>query len=241
MLLRRITKHVKDQNWFAVLIDFFIVVLGVFIGMQVANWNDARASKQATISVLERLNAEIDTNMDAADNVIARIDESADIRAVAISALEACDPSDAARTSVTNAIGVMTGDILPPLLNNITQDLARQDRYTQFLSDGFLTELNIYDGHISDEAEQLAINFGIMWDEHVRKNPMVGVTLQSESAFGDYTLAEPVDVLCNDTVFSRQFIMTNIWHIGFQMRLTRFKARSETFRATLQTELEALN
>ena len=43
MLLRRITKHVKDQNWFAVGIDFVIVVVGVFIGLQVANWNDDRA------------------------------------------------------------------------------------------------------------------------------------------------------------------------------------------------------
>lgn len=42
MLLRRITKHVKDQNWFAVGIDFVIVVIGVFIGIQVANWNEAR-------------------------------------------------------------------------------------------------------------------------------------------------------------------------------------------------------
>ncbi|MBO6697184.1 MAG: hypothetical protein JJ931_17450 [Henriciella sp.] len=42
MLLRRITKHVKDQNWFAVGIDFFIVVFGVFIGIQVSNWNDVR-------------------------------------------------------------------------------------------------------------------------------------------------------------------------------------------------------
>lgn len=39
MLLRRISKHVKDQNWTAIGIDFFIVVFGVFIGIQVANWN----------------------------------------------------------------------------------------------------------------------------------------------------------------------------------------------------------
>lgn len=45
MLLRRVTKHVKDQNWFAVGIDFAIVVVGVFIGLQVANWNDARSQK----------------------------------------------------------------------------------------------------------------------------------------------------------------------------------------------------
>ena len=33
MILRRITKHVKDQNWFAVGIDFIIVVVRVFIGI----------------------------------------------------------------------------------------------------------------------------------------------------------------------------------------------------------------
>lgn len=32
MILRNITKHVSDQNWFAVLIDFLIVVVGVIIG-----------------------------------------------------------------------------------------------------------------------------------------------------------------------------------------------------------------
>jgi len=42
MLLRSISKHVKDQNWFAVGVDFFIVVVGLFIGIQMANWNETR-------------------------------------------------------------------------------------------------------------------------------------------------------------------------------------------------------
>ena len=29
MLLRSITKHVREQNWFAVALDFFIVVVGI--------------------------------------------------------------------------------------------------------------------------------------------------------------------------------------------------------------------
>lgn len=41
MLLRSVMRHVKDQNWFAVGIDFLIVVVGVFIGIQVSNWNAA--------------------------------------------------------------------------------------------------------------------------------------------------------------------------------------------------------
>lgn len=45
MILRRITEHVKAQNWFAVAIDF--VIVGVFIGIQVSNWNAARADQGA--------------------------------------------------------------------------------------------------------------------------------------------------------------------------------------------------
>ncbi|GHB04899.1 hypothetical protein GCM10009069_29300 [Algimonas arctica] len=60
MLLRRITKHVNDQNWFAVGIDFCIVVTGVFIGIQVANWNEARQERRLEQIVLERMLDEVE-------------------------------------------------------------------------------------------------------------------------------------------------------------------------------------
>jgi len=63
MLLRRVTKHVKDQNWFAVGIDFIIVVVGVFIGLQVANWNDAQASNARETELLVELKSEIESSM----------------------------------------------------------------------------------------------------------------------------------------------------------------------------------
>lgn len=59
MLLRRITAHIKDQNWFAVGIDFGIVVIGVFIGLQVANWNDDRAVRQDQRAMLEQIYADL--------------------------------------------------------------------------------------------------------------------------------------------------------------------------------------
>lgn len=58
MLLRRITQHVKEQNWFAIAIDFVIVVIGVFIGIQVANWNDERVNAQLESELLIDLRAE---------------------------------------------------------------------------------------------------------------------------------------------------------------------------------------
>ena len=55
MLLRRITQHVQNQNWFAVFIDFLIVVVGVFIGIQVSNWNENNANQHEEHLILERL------------------------------------------------------------------------------------------------------------------------------------------------------------------------------------------
>ena len=59
MLLRSVTKHLRDQNWVAVGLDFVIVVVGVYIGIQVSNWNDDRRDREAEAVYLDRLHREI--------------------------------------------------------------------------------------------------------------------------------------------------------------------------------------
>jgi len=53
---------VISQNWLAVGIDFGIVVAGVFLGIQLGNWNDARAEKERFSDAIDQLLEEIDTN-----------------------------------------------------------------------------------------------------------------------------------------------------------------------------------
>lgn len=55
MLLRRVIDHVREQNWTAVGIDFVIVVVGVFVGIQVSNWNDSRRGAEQQQRYIERL------------------------------------------------------------------------------------------------------------------------------------------------------------------------------------------
>lgn len=59
MILRRLMTHVKAQDWFAVALDFLIVVMGVFIGTQVANWNAARLDRERADGYLARIGADI--------------------------------------------------------------------------------------------------------------------------------------------------------------------------------------
>lgn len=63
MLLRRIIEHVKAQNWTAIALDFLIVVLGVFIGIQVSNWNAGLAFEKREQLLLRELRGEVAQNM----------------------------------------------------------------------------------------------------------------------------------------------------------------------------------
>ena len=59
MILRSVMKHVRDQNWFAVVLDFLIVVFGVFIGLQVQNWANEQGRRQLELRYTERLHDEV--------------------------------------------------------------------------------------------------------------------------------------------------------------------------------------
>lgn len=59
MLFRRIAEHVKHQNWTAVGLDFVIVVVGVFFGMQVQSLYEEGARQNADKQYLERLHREV--------------------------------------------------------------------------------------------------------------------------------------------------------------------------------------
>ena len=45
MILRRLSTAVRKQDWFTVVVETLIVVFGVFIGLQVNNWNEARSER----------------------------------------------------------------------------------------------------------------------------------------------------------------------------------------------------
>ncbi len=55
MILRRIIAHLRKQEWTAIGIDFVIVVLGVFVGLQVQSWNESQQDRVRERMYIERL------------------------------------------------------------------------------------------------------------------------------------------------------------------------------------------
>ncbi|EED35988.1 conserved hypothetical protein [Luminiphilus syltensis NOR5-1B] len=87
MLLRRITEHVRNQNWVAVGIDLLIVIVGVVIGIQVANWNDQRQLRISDGVLLERLKDDFTDIVATADLVEPKLREQSALTSHLIEAL----------------------------------------------------------------------------------------------------------------------------------------------------------
>ena len=63
LILRRITEHVQAQNWTAIVLDLVIVVVGVFIGIQVSNWNDARVARAEETEFVRSIRDDIEQDI----------------------------------------------------------------------------------------------------------------------------------------------------------------------------------
>ena len=58
MIVRRLSDAFRRQDWFTVIVETLIVVFGVFFGLQVNNWNEARKQAELQATLLERLEEE---------------------------------------------------------------------------------------------------------------------------------------------------------------------------------------
>lgn len=104
MVPRRLIEHTKTQNWTAVFLDLVIVVIGVYLGIEVSNWNDVRADREAYLHARERLVAEIDANLEAITVTNAELQESIPRVSRAIDALRSCATGPEAVQTIVDGV-----------------------------------------------------------------------------------------------------------------------------------------
>lgn len=64
MVVRSIFESIKTRNISHLAVELFIVIVGVFIGIQVSNWNDERIERSRAHSYLERIRADLDADIE---------------------------------------------------------------------------------------------------------------------------------------------------------------------------------
>lgn len=62
MFLKRLRGEASRQNWFGVAVDLVILVLGVFLGIQVSNWNQARLDRAEGEDYRDQIYLDLESN-----------------------------------------------------------------------------------------------------------------------------------------------------------------------------------
>jgi len=63
MILSHLAGTIRGQNWSTVLIELAVVVVGIFLGLQIDDWNERRKENSLELGYIERLEAEVDANI----------------------------------------------------------------------------------------------------------------------------------------------------------------------------------
>tara|TARA_R110000868_G_scaffold274974_1_gene534659 strand:- start:548 stop:1276 length:729 start_codon:yes stop_codon:yes gene_type:complete len=152
--LRRITQHVKEQNWFAVALDFLIVVVGILIAFQITNWSEARGDKADARIALEQLEQDFEQILDRTDRSIAA---HARYLTAAGRIIRGIRSGDFVEETLFLDMGEATSFSPPPGLSATFTELVSAGRLDLIESQSMRRSLVAYDEYASLNRDQISI------------------------------------------------------------------------------------
>lgn len=148
MLFRRIAQHVKEQNWTAVGIDFVIVIVGVFLGIQVSNWNEARVQAQNTATLVERLEEEFTALEENLSTVVSQLDTIISGTGCLIDEIRS-EPPTKSHDELSSCIWSASSLLVLPDIPAVVTEMVSSGRLTQIANDDLRKEIIFYrDNHL---------------------------------------------------------------------------------------------
>jgi len=123
MIFRRLADAVRQENWFSVILEILIVVVGIFIGLQVDDWNEARKDRRDEAAFLLELHEDIMRAEILTGRVLAIRSETADDLATATNIIFGLAPTraltEAECTAIASAHWLYVGRAALPALNRL--------------------------------------------------------------------------------------------------------------------------
>ena len=100
MIIKRVSQALARQDWSTVVIEILVVVVGIFLGLQVDDWNERRKYRQIESVYLEKLAADIATMREELSGQAERFDATRQRMMAALAGLEDCTLTDTTREDV---------------------------------------------------------------------------------------------------------------------------------------------
>lgn len=247
MLLRRVIEHVREQSWTAIAIDFVIVVIGVFVGIQVANWNEERVERQLVRGHLTEIAEDLRTYLELDEAIVG----SAKLRIAAVDYIY----KEAFGTTLPTKLVLATetweappSEPIPDYLhghlmgavNLVRVSVRSRNGYESMLSTGRLgllrnralaQQIQTYYGNLDDLLDTNAV-FRMFRNDGAREQFPLGV-----SVFDQRPDAEIIALAKQNTEFAAYLRSQREWAILHHNLLQDMSKETGTLLAAIEREL----
>lgn len=136
MILRRVIKHFREQEWTAIFLDFLIVVVGILIAFQITNWSGRRQDRIAYEQAYDRMVAEARENIAQGERLIDKASPFIDIENFrkAVEDIRACQDGEGVNERVNRAIQLLNQTPAPRFQNDAISELTTSNRFLDLQS-----------------------------------------------------------------------------------------------------------
>lgn len=212
MILRSVTKHVREQNWFAVALDFAMVVAGILIAFQITDWAAARQDNLIYQQARARVIDEANTNRVLAQNAIGRVADQQNQALEILRGFATCSPENDAEERFMRTMQT---------LRFIVSLNVRSDAISQILtSDAFLDNISPEDRAILSDylrrVDEIADNSRFSDSFYGSRTPPQDNPIFQRALDGDFSgglariaLTVSYEQACHDTALN-QFLFDRL-------------------------------
>jgi hypothetical protein len=222
VILRRLVNAFRKQDWFTVMIETLIVVFGVFMGIQVSNWNQQREDRAAYELALDRYRLEIKANLEIIDTLDAESIDAFSKVTQGFEALLSCEDKPQNLVLVNAGVNQMIGTFGLVLrdagLIDLTENealLGQQSPSERKLFADIRHLMNVFLNETSGSEN-------IPLQERMQNNPIIEVgsldKVQTNYVGLDFSrnkralkLKVPLNVACTDNTFIKSYYTWERW------------------------------
>ncbi len=205
MIMRRLAQSLKEQNWTAISVEFVLLVLGVFLGIQAANWNSSMIERGESRDSMQRLEEDLRLSIKLTQSNAEFMTEGARNADLVLDRLRACKLPEADRNQFANGL-YRLGKTMPARLVRTTFDELRDSGKLRLIGNAELRRALSETVRRQDSHEGVSKLISVLMDPHIAYVDS-NVIFAVDATIGDAQRLEwdqldiDFDVACKDRRF----------------------------------------
>ncbi len=213
MLLRRFDQHVKSQNWVAVFLDFAVVVAGVFLGIQLGNWNEVRQVKTSYVQAKTRMVSEHKANIDVVDEFLTSADARLILTRDAIEVLRNCETGVEAQKLLTSGVNAIRGTGTVRFRQTALKAMTENNDFLSLMAEADREDIKEFERYLNQVQSTLNWLENRPFENHIESDPNIGhgelttFSADEHAMIRPLTVLKPVSEICQDRNLLSKFYL----------------------------------